>query len=80
MAGAHEFLVLHGSQASGRRLLARLSFREREIVKLLYGIGHKHKYTLVGAARVCNITRERVRAVRDKALTRLGEMIAGQVE
>lgn len=54
-----------------QRTLSVLNKRERDIITLFYGIGQTHGYTLDEIANHINITRERVRQIRDKALKRL---------
>ncbi len=54
-----------------QRTLSVLNKRERDIITLFYGIGQTHGYTLDEIASHINITRERVRQIRDKALKRL---------
>ncbi len=54
-----------------QRTLSVLNKRERDIITLFYGIGQSHGYTLDEIANHINITRERVRQIRDKALKRL---------
>ncbi|MDD2530971.1 MAG: RNA polymerase sigma factor RpoD/SigA [Bacteroidales bacterium] len=54
-----------------QRTLSVLTKRERDIITLFYGIGQTHGYTLDEIANHINITRERVRQIRDKALKRL---------
>ncbi len=50
---------------------ATLTFREREIVKLRYGIGDGYTYTLEEVGRIFKVTRERVRQVESKAIRKL---------
>ncbi len=52
-------------------VLKSLSYREREIVKLRYGIGDDYTYTLEEVGRKFNVTRERVRQIEAKALRKL---------
>lgn len=54
-----------------RRLLSVLNDREKEIIKLYFGIGHEAAFTLDEIGRRFNITRERVRQIKSKALDRL---------
>lgn len=54
-----------------QRSLSVLTKKERDIITLYFGIGHPHGYTLDEIANHINITRERVRQIRDKALKRL---------
>jgi len=51
--------------------LLTLSYREREILKLRYGLGDGHAYTLEEVGRVFNVTRERVRQIEAKAVRKL---------
>jgi RNA polymerase primary sigma factor len=52
-------------------VLNSLSYREREIIKLRYGIGDDYTYTLEEVGRKFNVTRERVRQIEAKALRKL---------
>jgi RNA polymerase primary sigma factor len=47
------------------------TYREREIIKLRYGIGDGYTYTLEEVGRIFKVTRERVRQVEAKALHKL---------
>ena len=53
------------------QVLRTLSYREREIIKLRYGIGDGYTYTLEEVGRIFKVTRERVRQVESKALRKL---------
>lgn len=53
------------------QVLRTLSYREREIIKLRYGIGDGYTYTLEEVGRIFKVTRERVRQVENKALRKL---------
>jgi RNA polymerase primary sigma factor len=52
-------------------VLKSLTYREREIIKLRYGIGDGYTYTLEEVGRIFKVTRERVRQVEAKALRKL---------
>lgn len=52
-------------------VLRSLSFREREIIKLRYGIGTGYTYTLEEVGRIFKVTRERVRQIECKAVRKL---------
>ena len=52
-------------------VLKTLTYREREILKLRYGIGDGYTYTLEEVGRIFKVTRERVRQVEAKALRKL---------
>ena len=53
------------------QVLKTLTYREREIIKLRYGIGDGYTYTLEEVGRIFKVTRERVRQVEAKALRKL---------
>jgi RNA polymerase primary sigma factor len=53
------------------RVLSTLSYREREIVKLRYGIGIDQTYTLEEVGNIFKVTRERVRQIEAKAIKKL---------
>lgn len=52
-------------------LLRTLTFREREIVRLRYGLGDGYTYTLEEVGRIFKVTRERVRQIEAKAIRKL---------
>ena len=52
-------------------VLKTLTYREREIIKLRYGIGDGYTYTLEEVGRIFKVTRERVRQVEAKAIKKL---------
>ena len=53
------------------QVLKTLTYREREIIKLRYGIGDGYTYTLEEVGRIFKVTRERVRQVEAKAIRKL---------
>ena len=53
------------------QVLKTLTYREREIIKLRYGIGDGYTYTLEEVGRIFNVTRERVRQIEAKAIRKL---------
>ncbi|MFN7589834.1 MAG: RNA polymerase sigma factor RpoD [Planctomycetota bacterium] len=53
------------------KVLGTLTFREREIIKLRYGIGDGYTYTLEEVGRIFRVTRERVRQIEAKAVRKL---------
>ena len=55
------------------RCLSILNQREREIISLFFGIGKSHGYTLDEVAVHFNLTKERVRQIKDRAIKRLKE-------
>ena len=52
-------------------VLETLTFREREIIKLRYGITDGYTYTLEEVGRIFKVTRERVRQIEAKAVRKL---------
>jgi RNA polymerase primary sigma factor len=54
-----------------KRALATLTERESDVVTLFYGIGFKDSLTLEEIGEKYNITRERVRQIKEKAIRRL---------
>jgi RNA polymerase primary sigma factor len=63
-----------GSEMLRKRIdevLKTLTYREREIIKLRYGIGDGYTYTLEEVGRIFKVTRERVRQVEAKAIRKL---------
>jgi len=53
------------------QVLKTLTYREREIIKLRFGIGDGYTYTLEEVGRIFKVTRERVRQVEAKAIRKL---------
>lgn len=53
------------------RALATLSEREAEVVRLYFGLHREHPMTLEEIGEKFNLTRERVRQIKEKALRRL---------
>jgi RNA polymerase primary sigma factor len=53
------------------QVLKTLTFREREIIKLRYGLGDGYSYTLEEVGRMLRVTRERVRQLEKKAMDKL---------
>lgn len=53
------------------RSLATLSFREATVLKMYYGIGYKNPFTLDEIGSSLELTRERVRQIKEKSLRRL---------
>lgn len=52
-------------------MLKTLSYREREIVKLRYGLGDGYVYTMEEVAHIFGVTRERIRQIQKKALVKM---------
>jgi RNA polymerase primary sigma factor len=54
-----------------QHVLKSLTYREREIIKLRYGLGDGFSYTLEETGRIFKVTRERIRQIESKALKKL---------
>ena len=52
-------------------LLKTLTWREREIIRLRYGLQDGYTYTLEEVGRIFKVTRERVRQIEAKAVRKL---------
>ena len=53
------------------RALSTLSPRESKVLKLYFGLGMKHPFTLEEIGEELNLTRERVRQIKEKAIKRI---------
>jgi RNA polymerase primary sigma factor len=51
--------------------MAHLNYREREILKLRYGLADGYAYTLEEVGKIFSVTRERVRQIESKAVRKL---------
>lgn len=62
----------HTSLASQvEAVLRTMTYREREILRMRFGLGDGNEYTLEETGKVFNITRERVRQIEARALKKL---------
>jgi RNA polymerase primary sigma factor len=52
-------------------VMNELSYREREIIKLRYGLTDGYSYTLEEVGKIFSVTRERVRQIESKAVRKL---------
>jgi RNA polymerase primary sigma factor len=64
-------LMNESLQKEIERSLATLTDRERDVVKLFFGIGMNHGLTLEEIGAKFDLTRERVRQIKEKAIRRL---------
>jgi len=53
------------------KILSVLPVQEQEIIKMCFGIGEPHEYTLEEIGNCFDISRERVRQIKERALKRL---------
>jgi RNA polymerase primary sigma factor len=60
------------------RVLAMLSYRERRILELRYGLAGEQPRTLDEVGRTFNVTRERVRQIENQSLKKLQAMAESQ--
>ncbi len=67
-----DFALMNESlKAEIERALASLTEREAEVIKLNYGLNKEHSLTLEEIGERFNLTRERVRQIKEKAIRRL---------
>ncbi len=59
-------------------LLKTLTYREREIIRLRYGLEDGYTYTLEEVGRIFKVTRERVRQIEAKAVRKLQHPVRSQ--
>lgn len=60
------------------KVLKTLSYREREIIKLRYGLDDGHSYTLEEVGHIFKSTRERIRQIEAKAIRKLQQPARSQ--
>ena len=54
-----------------KEALENLSYRERRVLELRYGLGGEHPRTLDEVGRTFNVTRERIRQIENQSLKKL---------
>ena len=52
-------------------VMSELTYREREIIRLRYGLADGYSYTLEEVGKIFSVTRERVRQIESKAVRKL---------
>lgn len=57
-------------------VLQELNWREREIIKLRYGLGDGHAYTLNEVSKIFAVSRERIRQLESRAMHKLQHPLA----
>ena len=68
---ADHSLMSESLQREIERSLSTLTERERDVIKLFFGIGLNHGLTLEEIGAKFDLTRERVRQIKEKAISRL---------
>ena len=64
--------LLHGSlRTEIERALETLTPREADVIRLYFGLGNQHPMTLEEIGETFDLTRERVRQIKEKAIRRL---------
>ena len=61
-----------------REALENLSYRERRVLELRYGLGGEHPRTLDEVGRAFNVTRERIRQIENQSLKKLQSLAEAQ--
>jgi RNA polymerase primary sigma factor len=61
-----------------REALENLSYRERRVLELRYGLGGEHPLTLDEVGRTFNVTRERIRQIESQSLKKLQSLAEAQ--
>jgi len=61
-----------------RDALANLSYRERRVLELRYGLGGEHPCTLKEISSTFNVTRERIRQIENQSLEKLRSLREAQ--
>jgi len=59
--------------------LSALNYREREIIRLRYGLADGYAYTLEEVGKIFSVTRERVRQIEAKAVRKLQHPIRSRM-
>jgi len=54
-----------------QKVLSTQNEREEKILRMRFGIGEKHDHTLDEVEQVFELTRERIRQIKEKALRKL---------
>lgn len=64
-------LITESLRKEIERALSTLTYREASIIRLYFGLNGKHPHTLEEIGETFNLTRERVRQIKEKAIKRL---------
>jgi RNA polymerase primary sigma factor len=74
----YERAVENLTEETLRDALENLSYRERRVLELRYGLGGEHPSTLEEVGRAFNVTRERIRQIEIQSLKKLQNLHAAQ--
>jgi RNA polymerase primary sigma factor len=74
----NDTLLTHDLTTQVERALAMLSPKEKEILRLRFGIGEEGEHTLEEVGRRFAVTRERIRQIEAKALRKLRHPLRGR--
>ena len=66
-----DMLMKSSLQHEVKRVLETLTEREKEVIALFYGIGYTSSSTLEEIGEKYDLTRERVRQIKEKAIRKL---------
>ena len=66
------------TNAALHEALENLSYRERRVLELRYGLGGQHPCTLDEVGRTFNVTRERIRQIENQTLKKLQNLPEAQ--
>jgi RNA polymerase primary sigma factor len=61
------------------KILGTLSYRERRVLELRYGLNGEHPRTLDEVGRTFNVTRERIRQIENQSLKKLRALADSQM-
>ena len=70
--------ALHALGDHMGELLARLDDRERQILRLRFGLDHAREHTLEEVGKLLHLTRERIRQIEQSALAKLRTMASAK--
>jgi RNA polymerase primary sigma factor len=78
-AGTDNDLMIDSLSQEIKRSLSILAERDREVIMLFFGLGSNSAHSLEEIGEKFNLTRERVRQIKDKALMRLRQNSKAQL-
>jgi len=72
-------LITESLRREIERALSTLTYREASIIRLYFGLNGKHPHTLEEIGETFNLTRERVRQIKEKAIKRLKHITRSKI-